>query len=361
MHNIQREEGANMLKQILIITVGWVWVALGVPACALLAAAPEHLRAAYIGLHTVAHHPEILARLRDHDFTLALIADRGQGWQDDRWQAALDRANALGLPVMAVIHFAVPHHLRAQPGGFRPYVNRAGAVYAATPCPADAGYWQAVIGEPLRQFAERAGPALVGAAFDAEMYGSDINWYADVCYCDECWREFAASKGATFAAATADMAAASRFEHLMRQNLVEDYTRFQWQQVRAITAAIARQVQRRRPAFTLGFLCYQHNWFFTAVVHGFGTKKQPALVFSESSYVRGYTPHVDVERDDVRGQHQLARYIPGIWLERFAPATLPAQLVDAALHSDGYWLYTEDWKLTGTPDAAAHWSAMRST
>ncbi len=325
------------------------------------------IRAAYVGIGVLEQRPDVLTRLQQHDFTLALVADGSFRLQEPRWQDIEVAAGEAGLPVMAVVHFAVPQELRTQPDSYRPYVNRSGVVYAKTPCPTDAAYWQSVIGDLFIALSEIARENIVGAAFDAEMYGSDINWYSDLCYCDECWHRFHASKPSSFPVDMPETAAKSRFSYLMRHNLLQAFTTFQWNQVRGIVSAIEQQVHQIRPDFRLGFLCYQHNWFFTALVHGLGTEENPVLVFSESSYVRGYTPYVDVERDHVMGDRQIAEYIPGIWLERFAPDTLPAQLVDAALNTDGYWLYTsgkfwldspetETWRLNGSQDA--YWSAM---
>lgn len=336
------------------------------------AAVSPPVRAAYVGIAVLKEHPELLARLREHGFTLVLVADGDFRLQDDIWQN-IDKAEE-EISSIAVIHFAVPAELRDQPGSYRPYVNRNGVVYAKTPCPTDAGYWRAVIGDRFIELAKMVSENVVGVAFDVEMYGSDINWYADLCYCDTCWQMFYDSALTSFPDRTKDIPAESRFTFLMQHNLLQTYTTFQWNQVRSILAGFEQEAHQLRPQIRLGFLCYRHNWFFTALVHGLGTVENPVLVFSESSYVRGYTPHVDIERDHVlRTQlsahnQQIAEYVPGIWLERFSPATLLPQIVDLALHADGYWLYTsgrfwtdapetEEWRLNG-PNAD-YWTTMQ--
>jgi hypothetical protein len=226
------------------------------------------------------------------------------------------------------------------------YVNRNGVVYPRTPCPTDVKYWQAVIGDRFVQLARMAPPAVTGLVFDTEMYGSEIAIYTDLCYCDVCWQQFTETlTPVTHDATYSDIRhvpANARFAYLQRQRLLQDYTSFQWNQVRTILREIVQRVRRIRPQMQFGFLAYAYTWFYAALVDGLGSPKFPALLLTESSYVRGYTPYVDVERNQIRkAREKIVRYLPGLWLDRFAPADVPSQLVDLALHADGYWIYPE--------------------
>ena len=97
----------------------------------------------------------------------------------------------------------------------------------------------------------------------------------------------------------------------------------------------------------LGILAYQNNWFYKGLIRGLGTTSNPVMVFSETSYIRGYTPYVNQENNNIIGTQNnstqpIARYIPDVWLGRFFPEDIPSQLYNLAIHTDGYWIFTAD-------------------
>jgi hypothetical protein len=326
------------------------------------------LLAAYLSLTSPEQAEERFRLAHQYGCNAALIADGRYQLQTEWWQAWGQIAGKYDIQMMPVLNFAVPRELRETPGSYRPYVTRDGEVYQKTPCPADETYWNVVIGERFARLAELATTtAITGVAFDTEMYGSDISLYTDLCYCDACWQEFMNAEP-SFDPNAASLGKEARFDYLITHQLLQRYTMVQWERVRTILSQIEQRVHRIHPHLQLGFLCYLHNWFYMALVQGLGTPENPVLVFSESSYVLGYTPYVDQERDKVLGNQQIVRYIPGLWLSRFFPHDLPAQLTDLATHTDGYWIYTADSIWTDDPKSKGesvhgssqeYWSAIK--
>ncbi len=303
------------------------------------------IRAAYFHLTDPERGEEQLKLLQQHGFNTALVADGSYQLKEELWRAWGHLAEKYDVQLFAVLNFAVPREFREVQGRYRPYVNRKGVVYQKTPCPLDEDYWNAIVRERLEQFVWLSiiSP-IAGVMFDSEMYGSDISLYNDLCYCDTCWQAFTRSltseaenhRDADF------LPKAERFDYLEKHDLLRQYTLFQWKRVRSLFSRIEQQVHRIRPHLRLGIIMYAHTWFYHALVQGLGTAESPILVFSESSYVRGYTPYVDREREQATGSQNIAHYVPGLWLHRFFPRDLPAQLTNLAIHTDGYWIYTAD-------------------
>lgn len=359
------------LSEGLIISV-----LLGV--CHMVLASPTRpsnrvIQAAYFHLTAPATGEVYIAKLAAHGFNTALVADGAFQIDLARWQQWGELAERYNLDLFAVSNFAVPPELRTDLTGFRPYVNRAGKIYLKTPCPLDQTYWERVINERFAALASFAVTTpIAGLLFDTEMYGSDLSLYSDLCYCGFCWQGFLASQAAlrtTGVVIPPMLPKETRFEYLHTHKLLNAYTRFQWARVIQILTAIRERGHNLQPTLQFGFIGYVHNWFYLALVQGLGTPTHPALVFSESSYVYGYTPYVDRERDYATGNRQQhARYIPGLWLSRFFPNDLPSQLTAFATHTDGYWIYTADslWSDNSQPHSRSlhgrnveYWTNLR--
>ncbi len=342
------------------------------------------LRAAYLHLAPAEKSAERIRLLHEHGFNTALVADGHFSIHEERWRAWREQAAEHDLQVFAVLHFAVPQEFKPLYEHFRPYANRYGTTYPNTPCPLDAEYWNTIIGARFQQFARLANSTpLAGLVFDSEMYGSDISIYGDPCFCDLCWQTFMQIDGWEQESLPADQ----RLHFLAQMGLWEKYVEFQRQQVQTILARIEQQVHTINPQLFFGFLGYRVNWFYDGLIQGLGTVDRPVLVFSESTYVRGFTTAVAVEirgveaaagsgvsfnmaaesvpdmltrrvdrrglattgDKDARALKRIARYIPGFWLARFFPDDVSAQLYHLTTHTDGYWLYTADslWRETG--------------
>ncbi len=347
------------MKRIRVVLISWLII--GLLPVMLPAEDQQGLRAAYLHLADPGSAAAHLRLLHTHGVNAILAADAAYPLHADRWRAWSALAQQQGLQMFAVLNFAAPPPLRPLAEHFRPYVNRYGEVYPHTPCPLDAAYWQTVIGRRFQQLARLATTTpLAGLLFDTEMYGSEISIYGDPCLCDACWRAFVQ---ATPELDNADLPAEQRLNVLGRQRLWARYHAFQQQQVQAILAQVAQQVHDVHPHLTLGFLGYvAQNWFYAGLIHGLGAPTRPALVFSESTYVRGCAANLPTETRPVE-RTGAARYVPGLWLARFFPSDLPVQLCECAARTAGYWLYTADslWspgaRLHGRPDE--YWAALQ--
>lgn len=331
---------------------------------------PAPVQGAYWGLCSVEEGRQHLTLLQQHGLNTALVKDSEYVLSLEllrHWAAA---AEARNLTLLPVINFAGPSEIKALQQLFRPYVDGSGRALPHTPCPLDGAYWNASIFERLAQLAHLAHSApLAGAVFDSEMYGSDMRLYgAAPCFCDGCWHDFAqAVRPEAFS-----VAAEQRATYLREHHLDAAYAEFQQRQLRDLLRRLEAGVHAINPHFAIGFLAYRPNWFYRSLAQGLGTAAQPVLVFTETSYVRGYTADIAQEQREVltAANPPAARYIPGIWLERFFPDDLPAQLLHIASHSDGYWLYTaaslwahnrdsELYALHGEQDA--YWQALHQS
>ena len=323
------------------------------------------IRAAYWGVKPIEAADAQMAALQAAGLNAALVKDMGFAIQVPLWQAWGERAQARGILLLPVINFAGTEEIKQANGAFRPHVAQDGAILSNTPCPLDEAYWERMIAQRFMQLAQT--PSLAGMLFDTEMYGSDMRTYHDPCFCDACWQAFFE----TMNAPAPDCPSERRFECLQERQLAAQYEQAQEDRLQAILARIEQRVHAAKPDLLLGIVAYQKNWFYRGLLRGLGTPQRPALVFSETSYVLGFTPHVTRERADIRalsGGEPAARHIPGLWLGRFFPNELPSQCAALARESDGYWLFTADSLWAKTPpvgDYALHgaadeyWAALR--
>ena len=323
------------------------------------------IRAAYWGVKPIEAADAQMAALQAAGLNAALVKDMGFAIQVPLWQAWGERAQARGILLLPVINFAGTEEIKQANGAFRPYVAQDGAVLSNTPCPLDETYWERMVAQRFLRLAQT--PSLAGMLFDTEMYGSDMRTYHDPCFCDACWQAFFE----TINAPALDCPPEHRFECLQERQLAARYEQAQEERLQAILTRIEQRVHAVKPDLLLGIVAYQKNWFYRGLLRGLGTPQRPALVFSETSYVLGFTPHVTRERADIRalsGGEPAARHIPGLWLGRFFPSELPSQCAALARESDGYWLFTADSLWAKTPpvgDYALHgaaddyWAALK--
>jgi len=313
------------------------------------------IRAAFWGIKPVEQGEKQLRLLKNYGVNTALVNDSGYSVKGDTWSDWGKIAGTYGIKLFPIHSFAGTEEIKLLKGEYLPYVDRSGKTFPSTPCPLDANYWNISIVERFEQLAYLSkSTSIFGIVFDTEMYGAEISIYRDLCFCDVCWREFVQSE--PFFVTAKDHAAYNlkkekRFKYLTRHNLLQRYSDFQQQRLQEILSRIEKHIHSINPDLVLGFLAYKNNWFYRGLIRGLGTETKPVLVFSETSYVRGYTQYVDQERtfieENTKRQEELsensqpiARYIPGLWLGRFYPEDLPSQLYNLAKHTNGYWLFT---------------------
>ena len=174
-----------------------------------------------------------------------------------------------------------------------PYVDLSGTVYANTPCPMDAHFWNTKVKPCCVEIAHVAvgKPNIGGLLMDSEMYGGDISQYPDACYCANCIQQVAAYLGITVADIElndpADVAmyrvAAVEIGELLAQD-------------------IYNAVQAIVPGLTMGGYVLDNvnltperdvSPFYIGTTLGWGDPQNPALVFSEKTYGRGWHAGLD--------------------------------------------------------------------
>lgn len=313
--------------------------------------APKML-AAYWGIEPVEKADEQLHQLQRYGLNAALLKDTHFMIREKMWREWGLIANQHHIQLFPVFNFAGADEREAVSGEARPYINRYGEALLSVPCPLNRSYWQASVGQRCRQLAQLSEHApIAGIVFDTEMYGGELSVYNDFCFCDICWEEFFQAQGHN----VPNIEKTLRFDFLHKELLFRAYTTFQEKRLQHILSSIEKQTHAINPDLTLGILAYQDTWFYRGLIRGLGIKKKPVLVFSETSYILGYSPYIAYEKEAITGPHanlsSVARYIPGIWLGRFFPETLPAHLYALATHTDGYWLFSADSLWADRPQA----------
>ena len=356
-----------MVRMGRMTALAWLCCSIAIQA----SGAPEKVRGAYWGMQPVAIGAQQLRQLRAHGINTALVKDVGYVVPESLWRDWARIAQQEKIRLFPVLNFAGRVELQELSGQYRPYVDSSGRSHSKTPCPLDEAYWHASFGKRWLQLARLSTRApLAGMILDTEMYGGDIRIYGDICVCDACWHRFVEAH-----AITQRIAQERRGSFLRQQALTTRYMEFQQHALIAFLQQFRQDAAAINPAFQPGIMAYKPTWFYQAMIQGLGSAANPLLVFSETSYTVGYTPHIQAERAAIvrkaaQNAPTIARHIPGLWLSRFFPEELPSQLYALATHSDGYWLFTvanlwdataktsEAPELQAAPDA--YWNALQT-
>jgi len=239
-----------------------------------------------------------------------------------------------------------PEIARGFEGNPRRFVRQDGTVTQRTTCPLDEVYWQRAAGERALMLARWAveEPTVAGIAFDIEMYAgaSDYDW-DQYCVCDQCWQAYGSAREGV--PPQDKLKPAERWPWLKAKDKTQDYASFQHDQVRRITAQIARQAREVAPRLQFAILPYG-TVFADDILAGFGCQELPCIAMREDTYSAGY--RTDVEADALRlaqeGVH--ARMLVGCWAFKRPPMEWTAHAYLGATRVDGYWLYEEfPWAL----------------
>ncbi len=304
------------------------------------------IRGAYWGLKSVEEGAWQLAKLKEHDFNTALVKEGNYHLALDLWQGWGEIAGQLEINLFPVLNFSGPDERKHSPGRYARYVDPQGNRIENTPCPLDRQYWDHMIRKRFEQLAHLSNSThFTGLIFDTEMYGSGVTIYRDVCVCDACWQHFVDSVSSVMPdiLGVAHLSQEQRGRYLTTQNLLPMYEDVQKAQLQQILRPIEQRIHQINSQLGLGILAYADSWFYDTLIRGLGTTENPLLVFSETSYVLGYTPHVEQETARITGDTRdqaIARHIPGLWLERFYPKDIAPQCYALAAKTGGYWLYS---------------------
>jgi hypothetical protein len=174
---------------------------------------------------------------------------------------------------------------------------------------------------------------------DTEMYNSEsAHLYSEKgCFCDECFGGFMAKRSETPPANRGE-----RMSWLEERDLLDDYYEYLRRRVASLASQIREQVREFNPDLLLGFLLYDHNWYYRGLAEGLGTASMPAIVMDESTYGLGWGPlgMQMVEYFPSLGYHVF--YVPGLWLAFLSPERIKSEAYYCGANSNGYWIFPFD-------------------
>ena len=116
--------------------------------------------------------------------------------------------------------------------------------------------------------------------------------------------------------------------------------------VEALARRMEQAVHAIDPDVLLGCLAvYEAGDFFARGLRdGFKPPDRPVLIWTETpTYNKGYHAYVDDVYAKFQGLGNVI-YVPGLNLAKHGPQTLGSQARDLALHSDGYWVFSQQKK-----------------
>ena len=298
---------------------------------------------------------ELPGKLAAAGFNTIHVQFCNAGYGDIKRWAQLAKENNLRL--FTSVWWSYPAQRETQqkvPSGigtrYRGFVNAAGRSHTRTVCPTDEQYWRDWIMPGFVEMAKQAREAgICGITLDPEFYGSaesdgggNLGWYyfGGMCFCDHCFDSFLQSIDAS--ETPADVPPKDRTAWLKERKHLVAYESNLKKNVQVFARRLEQAVHAIDPDVLLGFLAvYAADDFFSRGLRdGFKTPNRPVTIWTETpTYNKGYHPYVD----DVYGKLQSIGdviYVPGLYLEAHAPMTLGKQVHDLAMHSDGYWIFT---------------------
>jgi len=249
----------------------------------------------------------------------------------------------------------------------RSYVTADGEARAA-PCPLDWSYWERAILPQAMALAELAKEVpIAGFVLDTEMYNSDkAHIYSNSgCFCDDCYDGFLSGRAGT---SGAPREKDRRMGWLKEKGLLSEYYEYLRKEARSVAARLRERVRSVGPEMLLGFLLYDHNWYYRGLVEGLGTPEMPALVFDESTYGQGWGPLAGQMVQYFPSMGYEAFYLPGLWLAFLSPERVKSEAYYCAANSDGFWIFpfdslsadpatlSGDFVLNGSQEA--YWDAL---
>ncbi len=221
----------------------------------------------------------------------------------------------------------------------RRYVTASGEEKAA-PCPLDEAYWREAILVQAQAVAELAKEVpLAGFLLDTEMYNSEsAHIYSNNgCFCDECFRGFMAKRSERPPADRGE-----RMGWLKEKGLLNGYYEYLRRRVASLSSEVREKIRLNNPDLLLGFLLYDHNWYYRGLAEGLGTPSLPALVMDESTYGVGWGPlgMQMAEYFPSLGYHVF--YLPGLWLAFLSPNRIRSEAYHCGANAAGYWIFPFD-------------------
>ncbi len=187
--------------------------------------------------------------------------------------------------------------------------------------------------------------ALDGVIIDPEMYtlsaavphGADYGKYAFETFLKEISKPIPENvKGVKI-----------RKRWLMKNNLNEQFLKWQFERIASMARELRELVHFRRPDAILGFIIYKNELWFNAIAKGLATKKIPVFIGPESTYSgvmdNSFIRYVNSIRENVAVPCFI---VPGVRMgiennviPRKLLRVLEGNIYRRCLYTDGYWVW----------------------
>ena len=229
-----------------------------------------------------------------------------------------------------------------------------------TPCPLEIAVYRETVHNRMLELARLSlSVPIAGAIIDLEMYGGDISLYPDYCLCDYCFERFIAGR-------TVDkpLPLDRREDYLVKSKQLEDYRAFAGHYIEQLAQQTKEQVRSIAPNFVIGALLLDsRSTYVKSMAKGLGDKYLPVYVFSEQTYLGGYSDYIKTVQKRFSDEDIHAELVVGIWQNKFPLENLAEQYYHCAKNSAGYWTYTMEslsnkFKKSLPFDKAAYWRAI---
>ncbi len=217
------------------------------------------------------------------------------------------------------------------------------------PCPQDEAWWGLMLQQILAL--GTVVPECEGVLLDTETYyGTSIiypfyaKWPTSLCYCDECFGEFAREHGLDPA-----MARAERYPTLRDRGMLAAYREHLRAVMRRVGERLMASVHQVRPDMFVGLLNFGDNWWFEGLTLGLGTDDCPTVLMTENEYGRPMGPESLERIERLRAMDAHVVYCPGFLIAGWPPEPMAIEALERMHAADGYWifcgnnLYDDNW------------------
>lgn len=242
-------------------------------------------------------------------------------------------------------------------------VNKEGEPYSGPDGPYACPVYKPVYGECFFNPEGFFLSPVLKAAQEGLVDGLHLDWEhytgrgeAGECYCDDCFGEFMKKNGLD-----EDVPKAQRYKCLHERDLLTEYTEHFEQRRIEMFRELAARVHAIKPDFV--FSGYHLNYYHQfAIARGLNTPEVPFFIIDSRHYFEDhtrpwweshYTPHRQLGMVHIAGSYDNS-FFGG---QPESNVSAPQWMYDAAINSDGYWMWFEEEL---TPAAwRAFWLANR--
>lgn len=284
---------------------------------------------------------QIMKNLSQVGATVFVKHSGGRGDVFDQKQARL--AHKYGMRYFGVLYVnTLSYFAQDMESSIRLSVDRDGDAYTGgginLPCPLYRPVYEEWFLKPILEAAQTG--LVDGLHMDWEPYGG--RGEAEVCYCDDCFENFVAAKGLDL---DQPVPKDQRYAWLEDQGLTDEYEATFKQRRTEMFRQFAQRVRRVKPNFI--FAAYHFLGRYPEIIAGLHAPQAPFFVIDHRHY---WEDHTRPWWESQQTHHKKQGYvrIAGTWDNALfggkpqCNISAPQWMYDAAINSDGYWLWFEE-------------------